>query len=229
MNAQLNDAAGTPSAKRPQPRAVATRRRLLDSAIRLFAEQGYSSTGVKQIIADSGMTGGAFYHHFETKNAVASAILAEAGAKVQSAFVSADLGGPAVEAVIRGTFAVASLHVRDAGVRVSSQLLHTVGISTGATARYYSTWVDALGAQFARAQSQGDVRSDADPGVLGRSIVCAAYGAWAVASLTVDGPRITRQLTDLWDMMLPAILVADRVPQFRDFLVEQGLRPQSSR
>ena len=227
MNAPTSGVAGTQSAKRLQPRAVATRRLILDSAIRLFAEQGYSSTGVREIIAESGMTGGAFYHHFETKNAVASAILAESGAKVQAAFVSADVGGRAAETVIRGTFAVASLHVRDAGVRVSSQLLHTVGMSTGATDRYYSTWINALGAQFARAQSQGDVRRDADPGVLGRSIVCAAYGAWVVASLTIDGPRITRQLTDLWDMMLPAILVADRVPRFRDFLAEQGLRPPS--
>ncbi|WP_161600650.1 TetR/AcrR family transcriptional regulator [Mycolicibacterium hodleri] len=228
MNAQMNGVTGTRATKRTQPRAVATRRRILDSAIRLFAEHGYTSTGTRQIIADSGMTGGAFYHHFETKNAVASAILAESSAKVHAAFLSADADGPALEAVIRGTFAVASLHVNDAGARVASQLMHTVGTSAGAATRYYSTWVNALGAQFARAQLQGDVRSDADPEVLGRSIVCAAYGAWAVASLTVDDPRITRQLTDLWEVLLPAILVAEAVPHFRDFLGAQSLTPRTS-
>ena len=59
-----------------QTRSVVTRRRILDSAIRLFAEQGYPATGTREIIAQSGMTGGAFYHHFGDKDSVAKAILA---------------------------------------------------------------------------------------------------------------------------------------------------------
>ncbi|MBJ7336910.1 TetR/AcrR family transcriptional regulator [Mycolicibacterium sp.] len=227
MTAECDGDAASRAAKRTQPRAVATRRRILDSAIRLFAERGYPATGTRQIIAESGMTGGAFYHHFDTKEAVASAILTESNAKIHAAFRSADAGGRALESVIRGTFLVASLHVSDAGVRVSSQLIHTVGASSGAANRHYATWVDTLGAQFARGQGQGDVRADADPEVLARAIVCATYGAWAVASLTVHDRGVARQLTDLWDVLLQAILVSDAVPYFRSFLRRQSTGPSA--
>ena len=198
-----------------------TRRRILDSAIRLFAEQGYPATGTREIIAQSGMTGGAFYHHFGDKDSVAKAILAEANARVLAAFVATDTGGPAVEAAIRGTFAVASLHVRDAGVRVGSQLLHTVGRSTGQADRYVSAWSDALGAQFDRGQRQGDVRNDLDPEVVGRSVASASFGTWAVADLTPGDSNVVTRMADLWDVMLPAILVPEVVSRFRGFLREQ--------
>lgn len=212
-----------------QTRSVATRRRILDSAIRLFAEQGYPATGTREIISQSGMTGGAFYHHFGDKESVAKAILAEANARVMTAFVATDTGGPAVEAAIRGTFAVASLHVRDSGVRVGSHLLHTVGRSTGQAGRYFAAWSDALGAQFGRGQRQGDVRNDLDPEVLGRSVASASYGAWAVAGLTPGDADVVTRMADSWDVMLPAILVPEVTPRLRDYLREQCRRAAGER
>jgi AcrR family transcriptional regulator len=220
VNTTIDDG-GRPSEKRVQTRSVVTRRRILDSAIRLFAEQGYPATGTREIIAQSGMTGGAFYHHFGDKDSVAKAILAEANARVLAAFVATDAGGPAVEAAIRGTFAVASLHVRDAGVRVGSQLLHTVGRTTGQAGRYFAAWSDALGAQFDRGQRQGDVRNDLDPEVVGRSVASASYGAWAVAGLTPGDSNVVTRMGDLWGVMLPAIVVPEVAPRFLGYLREQ--------
>ncbi len=53
-----------------QQRAEETRSRILDAAGELFAEHGYGATRVADICARAGVTKGAFYHHFESKQAV---------------------------------------------------------------------------------------------------------------------------------------------------------------
>lgn len=44
-----------------------TRTRILESAARLFALQGFERVGIDDLMADAGLTRGAFYHHFQTK------------------------------------------------------------------------------------------------------------------------------------------------------------------
>ena len=51
-----------------QTRSVHTQERILKSALNLFAEQGYEHTGVSQICRNAGISKGAFYHHFCSKD-----------------------------------------------------------------------------------------------------------------------------------------------------------------
>lgn len=60
-----------------------TRERLLDAAERLFERNGFAGTSVDQILAESGSSKGAFFHHFESKRALAGSLL--------SRYVEADL------------------------------------------------------------------------------------------------------------------------------------------
>ena len=50
--------------------AVDTRARILTAAVELFAEQGYDSTSVAQVIGQAGVAKGGFYHHFVSKEAL---------------------------------------------------------------------------------------------------------------------------------------------------------------
>ena len=50
----------------------ATRQRILDAAERLVIENGYSSTSVDQVIAASETSKGAFFHHSDSKLALAA-------------------------------------------------------------------------------------------------------------------------------------------------------------
>ena len=52
-----------------------TRERILDEAMQLFSEYGYTGTSIAKIEAAAGLTPGAggLYHHFETKEAVLAA------------------------------------------------------------------------------------------------------------------------------------------------------------
>ncbi len=45
-----------------------SRQRILNVASRLFRKQGFKATGIDQIMADAGLTAGAFYAHFKSKD-----------------------------------------------------------------------------------------------------------------------------------------------------------------
>lgn len=51
----------------------ATRQKLLDAALSRIREQGYASTSVDELCAQAGVTKGAFFHHFKSKDALAVA------------------------------------------------------------------------------------------------------------------------------------------------------------
>jgi AcrR family transcriptional regulator len=53
-----------------QVRAEETRSRILDAARLCFSRNGYDATSVSDICAEAGVTKGAFYYHFETKQAL---------------------------------------------------------------------------------------------------------------------------------------------------------------
>lgn len=50
--------------------SAGTKQRVLDSAVELFAQQGYDATSVAQVIHRAGLTKGGFYHHFASKQAL---------------------------------------------------------------------------------------------------------------------------------------------------------------
>lgn len=52
-----------------QPRGDETRTRILDAAIECFTHGGYDATGVAEICERAGVSKGAFYHHFLSKQA----------------------------------------------------------------------------------------------------------------------------------------------------------------
>jgi AcrR family transcriptional regulator len=47
-----------------------TKKKIVSAAWRLFYEQGYDSTTVEDIVAESGTSRGSFYHYFEGKDAL---------------------------------------------------------------------------------------------------------------------------------------------------------------
>jgi TetR/AcrR family transcriptional repressor of nem operon len=52
---------------------MGAREKLLDAALSLVREKGYSSTSVDELCAKAGVTKGGFFHHFKTKHALAVA------------------------------------------------------------------------------------------------------------------------------------------------------------
>jgi AcrR family transcriptional regulator len=58
-----------------QQRSEETRARIIESAIKLFSNRGYNTASVDDICTTAGISKGAFYHHFESKQALFLALL----------------------------------------------------------------------------------------------------------------------------------------------------------
>ena len=73
------------------------RRRLLDAAMLVIRTQGYAATSVDDICRAAGLTKGAFFHHFKSKEELGVAAAAHFSAMAEGLFASADyrkLGDP---------------------------------------------------------------------------------------------------------------------------------------
>lgn len=69
---------------------AATRERLLDKAGALAKRQGFASTGVDAMVAEAGLTAGAFYVHFGSKSDMLKALLEKEMAASMAMFGDAD-------------------------------------------------------------------------------------------------------------------------------------------
>ena len=92
---------------RPSPRRTATRDRLIEAALGVFAEKGVLAATVEEICDAAGFTRGAFYSNFESKDglcvAVLDALTAESLDATREAISSlplATLGEPTTEELV---------------------------------------------------------------------------------------------------------------------------------
>ena len=58
-----------------QQRSEETRTKIMDSAVKLFSSHGYNASSVDDICKEAGISKGAFYHHFESKQMLFLALL----------------------------------------------------------------------------------------------------------------------------------------------------------
>src|SRR5215211_3206510 len=79
----------------------ATRRRILDAAGRRFKQDDIDGAGVATVMADAGLTNGAFYAHFESKEDLVANVLAEQLRAQRQSFEDQPSDGAGLEAFVR--------------------------------------------------------------------------------------------------------------------------------
>ena len=72
--------------------------RILQAALACFVERGYEQTTVARVRERSGVSNGALFHHFPTKEAIADALYVEAMASYQQGLWELLAPAPAVAA-----------------------------------------------------------------------------------------------------------------------------------
>lgn len=81
-----------------------TRTRVLDAALACFVELGYEQTTITRIRERSGVSNGALFHHFATKEAIADALYVDAMASFQEGLWKLLRSSPrSLRAAVRGT------------------------------------------------------------------------------------------------------------------------------
>ena len=118
----------------------ATRQRIVEAAGRRFKEDGIDGAGVAAVMSDAGLTNGAFYAHFASKEDLVANVLAEQLRVQRESFRAAPSDRAGLESLIR---AYLSPEHRDQSADgcPSAALLDEIGRCTDATKRAYTDGV----------------------------------------------------------------------------------------
>ena len=113
---------------------AASRARIMEHALRLFAEHGYERTSVKMIADAAGVSQGLLYNYFTGKDALLRALFEASMDDVRASFAAADAEADPrrrIEGLVRGSFRI----IRENrlfwrlsyGVRMQASVLDAIG------------------------------------------------------------------------------------------------------
>ena len=188
-----------------QARAEATRRRILDSAVDLFSELGYGETGLADVLARAGVSKGAFYYHFDSKEAVAVAIIEDYRSRNAAAMLERiDVSAPLLDRVMMATFVSAAILESDKTARIGNQLLQALGQVSSVASRVYSEWTTEFVANLTTAVRRIGPRDGVDPAEFAEAMWAAVVGCHLLSSALSDDPHA--RLSRAWRTMLRASL-----------------------
>jgi TetR/AcrR family transcriptional repressor of nem operon len=130
----------------------ATRRRIIETAGRRFKRDGIDGSGIATLMADAGLTNGAFYAHFASKQELVATAVADQLRNQRESLGTLAPGRAGVEQYVREYLSVQHRDNPDDGCP-SAALLDEIGRCTQATKRAYTdgllAMVDDIAARLA--------------------------------------------------------------------------------
>lgn len=199
-----------------QERAVLTRAQIVEGAARRFERSGYGSTSLADIAVSAGVTKGALYFHFKSKDELAQEVIDEEHRRALKAIEKvAEHGAPGLEQVVMLCHEMARLIVTDAIVRAGTRLTIELGAFRG-TRRPYQDWIDTATRLLGSAVEQGDVRDDVPIDALARFIVASFTGVQLVSDVLDGRAYLSQRVEEMWALLLPAVVPSRRRPFLRE-------------
>ena len=161
------------------------RNRVLDVAAGAFQSAGYGATSMHDIVRAAAVTGGALYHHFPSKKALAVAVIRERVAReIGETWIAAVRDAPSAREGVLGVFAAVADALDEAG-KVQGCPLGNLALElsladpdfAAAVAEQYTAWRDAIAARLADER----VSYAPDPAAFATMVVALFSGAMAMA------------------------------------------------
>lgn len=121
----------------------ATRQRIIETAGRRFKLDGIDGSGVAVLMKDAGLTNGAFYGHFGSKDDLVAAMLADQLAQQRAYLSELEPGMAGLEQFVRGYLSPDHRDGRGEGCP-SSALIDEIGRQSDATRRAYTQGMAAI-------------------------------------------------------------------------------------
>ncbi|GGN18346.1 TetR family transcriptional regulator [Lentzea pudingi] len=189
-----------------QDRAHATREAILHAAAQEFDRLGYERTSLTAVLARAGLTKGAFYFHFPSKEAVADALVerqTELWAQVRESW---RLRGVDPLSALHGMFAesadrMAADVVLRAGVRLNAD--REVGYP--GVPSTHLMWEKLVATYVIEAAERGDLRPGVDPEAVARTLCSAALGSRLISSATTECADFPSRIREVLGHVLPCI------------------------
>ncbi|RSM67926.1 TetR family transcriptional regulator [Actinoplanes sp. ATCC 53533] len=176
-------------------RKQATRRRIIEAAGRRFKADGIDGSGIAALMADAGLTNGAFYAHFDSKDDLVASAVADQLREQCEMLGTASPGHAGVEQILRTYLSVQHRDSPEHGCP-SAALLDEIARSADATRRAYTDGVLTVIDDVAARVAPHDPRS-------------ARVQALSIYALMVGTLQLSRALAD---------------QQLADIVLEQGVQ-----
>jgi AcrR family transcriptional regulator len=199
-----------------QERAEITRRAIIRGAAEVFDRYGYAASTLSDVIGQGGVTKGALYFHFKSKEDVASAVVEEQhrlSVGPTRAWLEQD--GNSLEAVIRATQLMAVQLTSDVVVRAGIRLTLEHGTFGALQVDPYVEWVDVIKGLTQRAMDEGDVRSPLSAEDLARFVVGTFTGIQVLSEVFTGRQDLRRRVEQMWIILFPALVPARKIQHFR--------------
>lgn len=185
-----------------QERAMRTRRAILNAAAAVFDERGYEAATIGEVLARAGVTKGALYFHFPSKQALAEGVLSEQFADVRLAPRVSKL-----QELVDMGLALAYRMRHDPLVSASARL--SLGQEMGQLfgTRGITGWIETTEQVLREAGEQGELLPHVEPSETAW-IMSAAWTGVQVYSQTLAGRRdLEERVAALFEHLLPSVAV----------------------
>jgi AcrR family transcriptional regulator len=189
-----------------QGRAVVTRQGLLKAAGEHFAATGYHGTSLREILEACGVTKGALYFHFSSKQALVEAIISETVHRWTE--MAAEIRGRGIDplqALIASLDGVFALMLTDPIVHGAIRLLNGPGVPSDQARMHYERAEAFVATHLRDAAEAGLLRDDTDIHGMAQSIVAAITGHRLVCDRSDALEELPGRVEAMWRALLPLI------------------------
>ncbi|MFJ9638721.1 ScbR family autoregulator-binding transcription factor [Streptomyces sp. NPDC101178] len=193
-----------------QLRAARTRQALISSAAIVFEEHGYGQARLALISSGAGVSTGALHFHFENKDAVAQAVVAEASHNLLA--VSGAIRrrtGTALQTLIDTAHALVDLLGRDPVTRAGFRLSYDR--ERGGEPGLPAQWQRCVGELLDEAAAAGTLADGVSRTDVTAATVAATTG-FEVLGRCESQWLSARTLTGFWRLLLPCLAAPEALP-----------------
>lgn len=182
----------------------------------MFDRNGYASATLGRIAESAGMSKGALYFHFASKDGLADAVQ-EQGREMLSALVASQrsAGLRPVQALIDMTHWLVTALYEDPVMRAAFRITNECTWRQPPVVDFYRVWITEVQRLVRAARESGDMPDAADedgPEVLLSVVVC---GIEALHGTGLAHPNLAGRVAALWEALLPALVPEEQIGRYR--------------
>ncbi|PRW64016.1 TetR family transcriptional regulator [Actinopolyspora mortivallis] len=184
-----------------QERAVRTRALVLRAGAEVIAARGYEGATIAEILAHAGVTKGAMYFHFPSKQALAEAVIEE-----QTSISAVPRTMSRLQDAIDLSQRVARSLQHDPLLQAGTRIAVETGFSEEPLVPY-GHWTEMFRSLFTAAKEANELLPTVDPKETAEMFVASYLGVQLFSQAATNRADLPRRVEGLWRHLLPGIAV----------------------
>lgn len=190
-----------------QERGHATQSLVLKGAARVFDQMGYGKASLSAIAEASGISQGAMYFHFKSKEQIALAVIHEQHARSMPLVRGLmDEDAWVIEKLIRVSRGMVDQLQHDAIVRAGMRLVLEDSSLMGPASGYYADWISATTELLKPSMLAGDIVTTLTAAELARALIGFFTGVQMTSQALTSRRDLLDAVAQMWKLLIAAIV-----------------------